>query len=972
MKRLIKKIFIFIVLSSFYGEFFGQEFTFKNFNTNDGLPSAEVFHAIQDSKGYIWFATNNGVSRFDGYVFENFDISEGLVNSTVFDLFEDWKGRIWFIALSGRLCYYENGQIKHYKYNHLIDENTKARSIPVKRSFFVDSLDNVYLSITYQGIFKITKQGKISNLMNPSPQSSLSIFSLTEDINSMGYLVDSIREPQISVNGKAAEFKFKLLFHHSSLFFVNKGHLDKEVLFSIDNTIFKYVENEIQKNVTFSSDIIWFSKDRYNQYWCSVRGKGIKNFSSPNFKKPETLWLLKDKDVSSVLIDNENGYWFTTLNNGVFYLPSTEIKTINVPSENSNVLSVEVVGNSIFFGLEDGQLLKYDKKFNVIKQFYQFNARGAPLKLSHHKGFDDLISGTYNLFYLIDYKSRKITRLSGNEFVPKQNFEFAIKCLIAGNGDYFWAGTYGGLFKFSKTELIYQSNTEDQWQHTVYAIAKDSDNSLWLGTFDGLWEYKYGEYINHGAKNKLLSYRINALHKTYDKLFIGTKGRGLIVLNLNDYSTKVVDETDGLSSNSISSIAQYKDQIWIGTNKGVNRLVFKNNELESVSRIDEGSGLRGFEINQILIDENRLYIASRNGFNYLNIDSFNWSQSSPSLHIKSLKINYKDTALQPCYRLKSNQNNIEINYVGISYKSNKNILYKYQLLPFDKKWRITHSTSINYSGLPPGNYEFKILAMNQSGMWSNANSSLKFKIDFPFYKKWWFYLLIGFGIIAIILLLLRNTLKKIKIENKQRLELKRYAQKSIATQLNPHFIFNSLNSLNYLILKNDKRESSKYLAKLSRYLRATFDALQKENLTLNDEIKIVSQYLKLEKLRLKEKLNYEIVLDEEIDSNNHKIPGLFILPLLENALWKRIQALESNGFVKISVEKHEKYIEVLLEDNGVFSHLDEIENGQESFIEQRKRLLNDFYKGQIVFDFIPNTRVSFSETGNIVKLKLLN
>jgi hypothetical protein len=706
-----------------------------------------------------------------------------------------------------------------------------------------------------------------------------------------------------------------------------------------------------------------------NNYWISVRNNGIKCYESLDSKSSPRFWFLKDKDVSSVLIDNEDGYWFTTLNSGVFYLPSKEIKTLEIPAKtNTNVISIEVGPDNIYLGLEK-QLLCYNKSLTAIKRNYDFQKNETPLKLAYHNEIGSLISGTYDMCFVIkeNYVSHKIPAQTKRQ----SPVHVAIKSLEPGKGKYFWIGTYSGLYKINNEEIVYRSDSDDEWQQSVYSILENNDNSLWLGTLNGLWEYKNGEYSSFGKKNKLLSHRINALYKNNNNLFVGTKGKGLIVVDLNDYSTKVINTENGLSSNSVTSIAGYKKEIWIGTNKGVNRLKFSNNTLESISRIDNGQGLKGDEINQILIDKSMLYIASRDGFNYIDLEKLKWTQSKPLLHIQNLKINYLDTALQPYYQLNSHQNNIEISYAGISYKSNKNILYKYLLFPHDKKWNITNSTSINYSGLLPGDYEFRVIAKNESGTWSDINNSIKFTIDYPFYKKWWFYLVFGLFLTFILFLSLRNMLQKIRKENELRKEQKRYAQKSIAAQLNPHFIFNSLNSLNYLILKNEKLESSKYLSKLSAYLRSTFDALQKEELTLNDEIKIVSQYLKLEKLRLKEKLDYEIALDGLIDSEDYKIPGLFILPLLENAIWKRIQSRKGHGFVKITIEKYVNYILVLIEDNGIVPNFEGTES-DEFNIEQKKQLLNDFYKGQIIFDFIPNTKVSFNETGNIVKLKLLN
>ncbi len=971
MKNLIKNILLLIIIHVIYFKVCSQEYTYTNFKTKDGLPSVEVYHAIQDSKGYIWFATDNGVSRFDGYKFVNFDINNGLINNTVFDLYEDRKGRIWFIALSGRLCYHENGEIKPYKFNHLIDKNVVGRAIPVKRSFYIDTQDNIYLSILNQGIFKISKNGEIRNLMDTTESNILSIKKIVGEQYLTGYLNKSKEKVRLFINGEDISFNFNYPLDKSFSFFSSHGKSKNETIFTIDNTIFTFSNNTPRKVAKYTSDIIWFSKDKRNNYWISVRNNGIKYYKSIDSIENSISWFLRNRDVSSVLIDNENGYWFTTLNNGVFYLPSEEIKTIEIPTKKSNnVLSVEVSPNNIFLGLEE-QILCYDKSLTKIRQKFNFLKEGTPLKLTYHKEIEQLISGTYKMYYLISESLR-----NGSNSIPKlvkkvEPKHGAIKSIIAGKGNYFWIGTYSGLYKISKNKTIYNSVSDDNWQQSVYSILENSDKSLWLGTLSGLWEYKNGEYIHHGNKNELLSHRINALYKNNNNLFVGTKGKGLIILDLNDYSTKVINVEDGLSSNSISSIAEYKNEIWIGTNNGVNRLVFTNKVLEPISRIDYGQGLKGDEINQILIDKNMLYIASRDGFNYVDLDKLKWSQNKPFLHIQNLKINYQDTVLQPYYKLTSHQNNIEISYVGISYKSNKDLLYKYQLLPYDEKWKITHSTSINYSSLLPGDYEFKVMAMNESGTWSEVNNSVKFTIDYPFYKKWWFYLLSALFLTLVLFLSLQYMLQKLRKENQLRTELKRYAQKSIAAQLNPHFIFNSLNSLNYLILKNDKLESSKYLSKLSTYLRATFDALQKEKLTLNDEIRIVSQYLKLEKTRLKEKLNYEIIIDDLIDSEEYKVPGLFILPLLENAIWKRIQAKKDHGFIKITIEKHEDYILVLIEDNGIAPNL-EGDDIEESNINEKKQLLNDFYKGQIIFDFIPNTKVSFNETGNAIKLKLLN
>ncbi|NJO87581.1 MAG: hypothetical protein HC831_00420 [Chloroflexia bacterium] len=205
--------------------------------------------------------------------------------------------------------------------------------------------------------------------------------------------------------------------------------------------------------------------------------------------------------------------------------------------KSSNVLSIEVAQNNIYLGL-DRLILCYNKNLTEIKQKFSFPKEGTPFKLSYHNELSGLISGTYNMCNLIkDGQENRIYHL------PKQVKKImpgntAIMSLAAGNGKYFWIGTYSGLYKISDDEIVYNSEKDDTWQQSTYAIWENNDNSLWLGTLNGLLEYK--------------------------------------------------------------------NEIWLGTNKGVDRLVFVNNNLELISRIDYGQGLKGDEINQILIDKNML------------------------------------------------------------------------------------------------------------------------------------------------------------------------------------------------------------------------------------------------------------------------------------------------------------------------------------------------------------------------------
>ncbi|MDP4290618.1 MAG: two-component regulator propeller domain-containing protein, partial [Bacteroidota bacterium] len=159
-----KVLFFLLILVAAPNYVKSQEPLFHHFSTDQGLSSLETYHVFQDSKGYLWISTSNGVTRFDGYTFQNFDEQDGLSDNIIFEAVEDYKGRIWFVGYNCKLSYYENGKIKPYQFNHAIEKLTPSLVLSVKSSFYIDRQNNVYLSLRYLGIIKISPNGNITRL----------------------------------------------------------------------------------------------------------------------------------------------------------------------------------------------------------------------------------------------------------------------------------------------------------------------------------------------------------------------------------------------------------------------------------------------------------------------------------------------------------------------------------------------------------------------------------------------------------------------------------------------------------------------------------------------------------------------------------------------------------------------------------------------------------------------------------------
>jgi ligand-binding sensor domain-containing protein len=153
-------LFIIILFTSSF--IVGQEYIFKHFSTKDGLPSSQVFHVLQDSKGYIWFATDYGVSRYNGYEFTNFDINDGLVGASISEIYEDETGKIWFIGIGGNLAYYLNNEIHPYKYNNNLSNVLPENPVYLKSNFYVSKNEEVFISFKTLDLIKIDKLGEIT------------------------------------------------------------------------------------------------------------------------------------------------------------------------------------------------------------------------------------------------------------------------------------------------------------------------------------------------------------------------------------------------------------------------------------------------------------------------------------------------------------------------------------------------------------------------------------------------------------------------------------------------------------------------------------------------------------------------------------------------------------------------------------------------------------------------------------------
>ena len=296
-------------------------------------------------------------------------------------------------------------------------------------------------------------------------------------------------------------------------------------------------------------------------------------------------------------------------------------------------------------------------------------------------------------------------------------------------------------------------------------------------------------------------------------------------------------------------------------------------------------------------------------------------EPAPRAVISSVRINRKDTALHEIYQLNARQNLLEFEFAGLVGNRPEAVQFKYKLVGTDTSWNYATFNKATYQGLAPGTYTFYVYAQNKQGRWSEYPGSVAFIISPPFYRTKTFYLLagIGFCFLGVLVFLLFEQVKRRSRMREEEFK-KRVLQselQALRAQMNPHFTFNTLSSIQNYISRNDAENASKYLSKFAKLIRIIMENAKQTDVPLKDELHALNLYIELESLRLRDKFEYHIDVQKDIDQQYARIPSMLIQPYVENAIWHGITNKEGKGNLLVSVSRNGTSLKCTVEDDGI-------------------------------------------------------
>ncbi len=739
---------------------FAQQYNFKNFSAKNGLASSIVNNVYQDSKGYLWFATQGGgISRFNGKVFKTFSKTDGLISNDVTFITEDKKGNIWIATAEGVSKF--NG-VKFINYSV-----TEGLSKGVVYSILADKKNNIWFALQDGGVNKF--DGK--NFIHYSTKEGLptnSVYSIVED--KLGDIWFSTGKGIAKYDGnKIINYEQQDLVKDKTIFcsFIDsKG----AIWFggSSGNGVLKYVGKKFQKfnlpNELKDDFIGGITEDKKGNIWFAT-DHGVLKFEENQFHLLSEKQGLSANGVLCVATDYEGNIWIGTqggganlFNNESFInytdkdgLSSKNISCIEIDKEGHYYLGTPGTGINIFDPTTNTfSTIKGIPELEQINIFSITSNRKGQIWIGAQEGIFVIEKQKYNTFKLIKTYSK----------IGETQVTAATKIIHDKNGNT-WIASYGsGVFKLSGEDEKNFSTQSGFISDNILTVYEDKKGNIWIGTKDaGVVKFDGQKFKNYTTIDGLADKAIWSITEdNHGNIYLGTGENGLSCfdgIKFRNYSLNA-----GICSNYITALQwdNFENCLWLGTEKGINKIKLKPDlSVINIRTYGEQEGFKGIEINQnaIKIDNKGLvWFGSINGLSCYNRKYDNPNMTPPKIQLNNIRLayqtvdwkNYADsvdatTNLPFDLELSHKNNHLIFDYQAFT---TDNVKYTFMLEGQDEEWSpLTTNTEANFSNITPGKtYTFKVKAVNKNGIWSNETIEFKFTINPPWWQTWWFYTLV--------------------------------------------------------------------------------------------------------------------------------------------------------------------------------------------------------------------------------------
>ena len=933
------KSLIIISLVFLSGRCIAQEYNFLHYGVQDGLPQSQAYDIYQDHHSYIWIATQGGgVGRFDGINFDALTSRNGLPSNYVNTIYGDDEDDILFGTKAG-LAIYRGDNIVHaipteVGINHIIEKNDSVCWIATDRGLYehnqrdlmltkakIDSridvltincmvsIDQYFWIATSNGLYRMDEQRDVERIA----QEEL----LSQDIKSIAVG----RNQQLWIaqyGGGVSSLSLQDLA-------ITSEHSDRDL--------------QRGQSISMIRDEVWLSTQNAGiqiyaparDQWTQIserHGLSHNNIRAITTDQSDNIWIASSGGGISKYL----GQYFThyTSANG---LNGNRIYAIAPTSDRGLMLSVDTDGVS---AIDSGGIsTDIDSTYIETKCTDIYEDSSGRLWLS-------TAGGGLVMHDTSGYRQLNTENGLSSDWIRSVRQD--------GNGD-LWVGTYAdGLAKILFLDSIGVQVEEFKRRQgvadlriTVLAVSPLGD--LWYASRNGsIGHIRNDKIVNFDESNGLPKTEVRTI--TFDSLqniWIGTAGKGMYKAQYQELEPtfEVVAENEQLASENIYSMLIDDDaNLWVGTEKGIDKILLnESGTITEVQNFGKNEGFVGIETchNSVAKDrEGNLWFGTLNGLTKHTPDNRKLSVSNPQLHFEDILIKNKphgsyaegsfevEAGVSNRHLYKHFENDFNFKFRAINIDHPKGIVYSWRLSGLNDEWsEWNSSTAVNYYSLAPGEYTFEAKAKGTRGTESNLINH-QFEINTALWQRTWFKLLV-IGLLGLLAIwIIRNRIKSIrsKEEEKRRQlqlqnELLTLEQKALQLQMNPHFIFNALNSIQGLIVTNKNEVARDQIQNFAALMRGILTNSKKDSTTLAEERATLEKYLELEQFCQSNPFEYSIELPADVDPDEIEIPPMIVQPFVENAVIHGVSHLSSLGNISIKFSLTKEHLRCTIIDNGI-------------------------------------------------------
>lgn len=873
----------------------GQDPVYSVLTTQNGLPGNTIYSVLQDDKGFLWLAHERGLCRYDGVRFVPYkaNMQQGFSLS---NLMAASSGQIWMQDFSGN--FYATSKDSIVKEPGLVSGGTYVAAGIINNHTLVsvksDSIRVMHLPSRKQ--WSIKYPGSFSSAICYEPDAVY--FASNNSI----YKFD----------GQRLTRHLQLDQSLKNIFFLVKAGVD---FLAFTKQVMPYgyriKGNAVQPVQLFDNRVFVQEVSKVgNEIWVSTTS-GTYCYSQQLEPLYDGFCFFKDFSISRVFKDREGTYWLGTLNNGLLMVPNLLTRMYSYQQE--PITAVEVMQKGMLFaGTASHRLLSFQTASNRFTSLYKGPANHEILHIYHNP-------------------QKQETFLCSDRITQLKNFSLDHEYLVAGKnveplGNHLYAYAFANGFGFINTarndtfslppDFTFFAGVNKKVGRGRWVLYDNSRRTLWVASSEGL------NYFSPDKKGELTFNNqpvfASSLLKQGSDVYLTTYNQGVLVVDSNFFIKTVVPFS---ADDNIYKLQVTGQEVWM---LGHDKLFRFNKLTKALDKFTVADGLPRAEFKDFKWHNNQVYIATSLGLVKFDAGTAITGRVMPLLAINEVSVNGKAVNWQNGLQLESDENNIAIDFSVLSFRNVKALKIRYKIN--EQAWQQIEPDNrlLLLSALAPGRYNLHIEAGNEEGWVGQTPLVLTFQVKTPIYRQYWFLLVMGIAAIALVYSWFYFRLKREQKDNalktRQMLleqELQRSKMASIKSQMNPHFFFNALNTIQSFIYTNEKSLAVSYLNQFSELTRMILDMSNLDLISLMDEIKALRLYLDLETQRFEEKLQYEIWIDPELQPDFFLLPPMLVQPYVENAIKHGLLHSKLPWQLSIAFRKTINGLEVAVEDNGI-------------------------------------------------------